>query len=143
MRKLVANFKIPAPMHLFEQEPPAALAQVTLDQLCTLAGIRNRVTGATVNVTIIAGKEHWTAPDVCCVGVGRAWKPSRSSALRVLEVLAHGFHDYAARECVCGKGLFVAPSSNRPGRQRIGEQAMTAGERMQRMRARRSASSAT
>lgn len=31
-----------------------------------------------------------------------------TEALRVLEVLAYGFHDYGARESVCHKGLFAA-----------------------------------
>ena len=114
--------------------PGVVVATTTLVDLCRLARIPVRVSGGQDrSITCIAGGDHWLvdARDYF-VGVGDGWSASRTSALRVLEVLAHGFHDYAARECVCGRGLFDA--SARRGRPPNGARAMTAGERMARMR---------
>jgi hypothetical protein len=35
----------------------------------------------------------------------------RERALRILEILAYGFFDYAARECLIGKDYFIPPKS--------------------------------
>jgi hypothetical protein len=114
------------------------LARTTLRRLCAEAGIPCRITGGPSElrrIVLHTGTDHFLTPTVTYVGLGkhRARDPVR--ALRALEILAHGFHDYGARECVCGRGLFVAPT--RTGRPRLGPQAMSAAERMRNMRARR------
>jgi hypothetical protein len=71
-----------------------------------------RVTGGRRRkVVCVVGSEHLYSDDTYYVGVGKNWSLSRTSALRVLEVLAYGFHDYVVRECICGRGFFVAPKS--------------------------------
>ena len=89
------------------------------------------------SIALVAGFNHFAVDRDYFVGVGDAWEPSAAAALRVLEVLAHGFHDYSARECVCGKKLFAIPK--RHGRPPDGPRAKTARERMASMRARRTA----
>ncbi len=54
-------------------------------------------------------------------------------ALRILEILAYGFMDYAAREALRGKGLFLPRA--RPGR-KPGGKALSGAERMRRFRKR-------
>lgn len=45
--------------------------------------------------------------------------PERS--LRILEILAYGFFDYAARESICGRGIFVATVTPDHGRAWLAE----------------------
>lgn len=118
-------------------EAPTLLVRTTVRALCEAAGIPCRVTSPhTPEVHLHQGTEHWIAPGVAWVGVGGgAFEPTPLSALRVLEVLAHGFHDYAARESICGRGLFDAPA--KPGRPPRWGRAATPSERMRRYRARR------
>jgi hypothetical protein len=87
------------------------------------------------SIICIAGNDHFAIGRDYFVGVGSEWKVGENVALRVLEVLAHGFHDYAARECICQKKLFAPPK--RQGRPPKGVRAQTARERMAAMRARR------
>jgi hypothetical protein len=119
--------------------PGRILSTVTVEQLCRLADIPMRVSGETgPKIVCIDSPGHFFGPDgVYYVGV-KAAPRTRVGALRVLEVLAHSFHDYVSRECVCGRGLFVAPTGQR-GRPRVGAMAMSARERMAAMRVRRSA----
>lgn len=137
MSRLIPFRFIQPPLVLPERTrvPARPLAKVTLPQLCRLAEIPLRVHGAsTAPITCLSGQAHFLSKNRYYVGVGQ-WKGSRVDAIRVLEVLAHGFHDYAARECICNKGLFTTP---RPiGRPLIGGRAMTARERMAAMRERR------
>ena len=138
MKPISLNPDIRAPLVVpFGRLAPKVLAWVTLGELCDLAGIPLRVSGGSDRrIACIAGTDHQlVAARDCYVAVGNAWSPSRTAALRVLEVLAHGFHDYAARECVCGRGLFVA--SARRGRPTVGAKPMSARERMARMRSKR------
>lgn len=119
-----------------DKELPQIYGTTSVAELCELAGLRMRVTGGiSHHVVCCAGNEHFTVGTNYFVGVGSNWNRQRVQALRVLEVLAHGFHDYAARECVCGKGLFRAPK--KPGRPLTGPRAKTASERMAIMRAKR------
>lgn len=138
MRPVPFRPMIPAPSVLGElAERPLALATLTLGDLCAAAGIPLRVTSEFLpTIVCTAGMEHYVDDSTYYVGVGK-WRPTRVAALRVLEVLAHGFHDYAARECVCGKGLFSVPRPK--GRRPRGSLAMTARERMAAMRLRRAA----
>jgi hypothetical protein len=119
------------------QKRPEALARFDIAELCVLAKIPMRVTGAEVTIFIIAGTKHLRRRDRYYVG-GGAWKPTRVAALRVLEVLADGFHDYAARECLNPVRKLVFHAPGRMGRPPVGHRAQTARERMAAMRARRS-----
>jgi hypothetical protein len=136
MKKLVRNFKIPAPRVLrHDVRPPRALYRTSINELCKKASVAMRVSGSKRRVVVCAvGDTHMYTDDAYYVGVGDAWAPSRTSALRVLEVLAYGFHDYVARECACGRGLFVPPKPM--GRPLKGRRPMTGAERMAAMRAR-------
>jgi len=133
MTPLPPNFRIPAPYHLASSDArPAALAQLDVRDLCELAGIPSRTSGPLQDVVVLHAEiSHLRAPGVMYVGLNGVWQATPVSALRVLEVLAHGFHDYAAREAVCGHGYFkVAPRRGRPRSAR----AVPAKERMRKMR---------
>jgi len=137
VKKLVCNFKIPAPSVLrHDMRKPRALASLSIDELCAVAGVTMRVSGGKRRqVVCTTGATLLYTDDTYYVGVGDNWTPSRTSALRVLEALAYGFHDYVVRECVCGRGLFVPPKPM--GRPLTGPRAKTPAERMAAMRARR------
>jgi hypothetical protein len=141
MKPIACKVLIPSPRILPERAAPPGrvLSTVTIGQLCQLAGIPMRVSGAAdQKVACVDSTSHFIGPDgAYYVGV-KAAPRTRVGALRVLEVLAHGFHDYASRECVCGRGLFAAPTRPR-GRPRLGAVAMSARERMAASRARRRA----
>jgi hypothetical protein len=128
---------IPAPhIRNAEDDLPRVLTRVELSELCTIAGVPCCVSGGEDrSIACVVGSEHFSVGRDYFVGVGSEWRATPNAALRVLEVLAHGFHDYAARECVCGKGLFSVPK--RQGRPPNGVRAQTARERMAAMRARR------
>lgn len=138
MRKIPMDPMIPAPRHRKAADLPRSLARVSLAELCAAAGISCRVSGGEDRpIACVVGREHFCSGRGYFVGVGGEWRATPTAALRVLEVLAHGFHDYAARECVCGRGLFSVPK--RRGRPLNGARAQTARERMAAMRARRRA----
>jgi hypothetical protein len=128
---------IPAPrVRSSKNKLPHTLARTTLSELCTIAGVPVFVSGGEErSVTCIVGTDHFSVGRDYFVGVGNEWEANQTKALRVLEVLAHGFHDYAARECVCHKKFFSPPK--RQGRPPVGARAKTARERMAAMRARR------
>jgi len=132
---------IPAPrMMLAKSKLPHVLARPTLFELCAVANVPMRVSGGEARlIACVVGSDHFVIGRDYFVGVGERWNANPTAALRVLEVLAHGFHDYAARECVCQKKLFATPK--RRGRPPNGLRAQTARERMVAMRARRTASS--
>ena len=127
---------VPSPRVLVPPlEAPEVLARATVRGLCATAGIPCRVTSPhTPEVLLHSGADHFVGPGVAWVGVGGQWEPSPLAAIRVLEVLAHGFHDYAARESICRRGLFVAPA--RKGRPPRWGRPATPSERMRRHRAR-------
>ena len=134
MKTLAFTPVIFSPQVLAEAErPPKEFARFSLNALCELAGVPPRVTGGTTpEIALHAGVDHFTHSNRFYVGVGPRWKASRAKVLFVLEVLAHGFHDYAAREAICSQGLFHAPLKR--GRPRLQAQPMTAKERMWKMR---------
>lgn len=128
---------IAAPRVLLESERrPREIASFSVAELCALAQLPNRITGGpAVRVVLHSGSDHFRAPRASYVGIGRSkFRPDRVSAIQVLEVLAHGFHEYAARENLRGRDLFQPP--RRPGRPPLGARAMSPAERMRRMRAR-------
>lgn len=138
MKPLPMRVMIATPQHIFD-EVPATIWKTTLGELCREAGILKRVTGGTEpEIVCHLSPDHLIDEDtyyVSMVGLGEG--DSRTQALRILEILAYGFCDYAARECVCGKGLFVGTQPK--GRPPKSGQPKSAKERMVEMRARRRA----
>jgi len=105
-------------------------------RLCEAAGIPSRVTGGDpLRVALGPAQESIRCDNIRYVGLGQDFaKPAREKALRALEILTHAFHEYAAREAVCGRNLFSVPA--KPGRPRSAGRPLSAAERMRRMRAR-------
>lgn len=130
---------------------PRVLQETSLSELCKLAGIEERVTGGhRPRILLVESREHFLVPEGYGIpssvargagpsnvarGAGPSRKLTRTGALRILESLAYVFLDYAARECVCGRGLF-GPSTFR-GPPPEGGRAKTAAERVRAYRARR------
>lgn len=140
MRPIPMNPWISPPRPRKKADLPRVLARVGLAELCAAAGISCRVSGGEQRpIACVVGREHFYSGRGYFVGVGGEWRATPMAALRLLEVLAYGFHDYAARECVCGRWLFSVPK--RRGRPPNGARAQTARERMAAMRARRRAAS--
>ena len=134
-----------SPKHTFENQVlPVVIQQLTLNELCQAAKICCRVTGGSQNsktVFIFEGDGNLQVGAIpwsqAYVGVQRGWRLGQAEALRVLETLAYAFYDYAARECVSFRGLFVPRRpTGRPAKLGV---AQTAAERMRAMRARRAA----
>ena len=87
----------------------------TVEVLCVAAGIRYRVAGANQSwVVLWDGPGHvYTLADNGdrVLAVDRTGLPrrKRERALPILEILAYGFFDYAARESIIGRGCFIPP----------------------------------
>lgn len=114
---------------------------VTYQELCAMAGVIPRVSGPALERNILVSSDGKNArltrhDDRLFVSLPHTFRRDKKSALRVLEVLAYGFNDYAAREAVCGRGLFI-PVAPR-GRPRTGK-ALTPAEKMRQYRARKAA----
>lgn len=112
------------------------IVDITYFELCKLAGIKARVTGPDLDrrILVLAEGGHATKlRDKSLLAVSMpSYKGRPSDALQVLEVLAYGFIDYAAREAVRGQVQWVAPKKR--GRPRSGK-ALAGAERMRRWRA--------
>jgi hypothetical protein len=121
---LPADLDIASPQPLCGAERERALRcrRTDVESLCRRAGIRYRVTGGRQPlVAFWNGPTHGytVTPDSRRLYViGRASLPrdDQERALRALEILAYGFHDYAARESVCGKDYFIYPVTPEHGR---------------------------
>lgn len=115
-------------------DAPVILGTISFEELCARAHVKLRVSQVRREITCVRGAQSFQTSDRQLVGGAARWPLKRTDALRVLETLAHGFHDYAARECICGRKLFVPP--RRHGRPSEGVRAKTARERMAAMRKR-------
>lgn len=112
---LPINPNIPAPD--FHKAPLPAGDCRPVSAWCAAAGIAYRVSGGEDRLACLSAdlpRHAWTAiAGQRVYGVAAGLLPetadAREQALRVLEVLAHGFHDYGARESVCQRGLFGVP----------------------------------
>jgi hypothetical protein len=89
----------------------------TLRDLCSVAGIPYRYIGGNLpyigfsrgsgNLRAIDAKNH----RVLVVDLAQLAATTRDEqAIRIIEVLAHSFHEYAARECA--RGLFGLPKTS-------------------------------
>jgi len=118
------------PLHA--ARPPVLARPVTMEALLAAVGLPNRVTGGLREVLVHPGEGHFWVGGKPCVGLSRRAiaRLGREEAGFVLEVLAHGFHDYTARENVCGR-LRYHPE--RRGRERTGR-AMSGAERARKFR---------
>lgn len=114
---------------------PSVLGTISFEELCARAAVKVRVSQARREIVCVRGRRSFLIGNNQLVGGAENWPLKREDALRVLETLAHGLHDYAARECICGRKLFASPG--RRGRPSEGPRARTARERMAAMRARR------
>lgn len=111
------------------------LAVFSYRALCALAGVAPGISGADLDRHIhIFG----AGPNIRPVGLPDAlgialpdFHGLPGDALSALEILAYGFLDYAARETVHGRGLFL-PVKGR-GR-KAGGKALSGAERMRRWR---------
>ena len=96
---------------------PFLASTTTLPELCSIAGIPYQyVEGALPSVGLSRGSGNLRAVDandqrVLVVDLEQISATSiREEALRIIEVLAHAFHEYAARECA--RGLFGFPENS-------------------------------
>lgn len=95
-----------------ELDWPNNLIETSVKELCLKAGLRYRVTGGLQPKLLLdhQGNRHYKTRKndeaVYIVGCQSIAPNDPERSIRLLEILAHAFHDYAARECVCGKGLF-------------------------------------
>ncbi|NDU91666.1 MAG: hypothetical protein G3I10_03520 [Ferrovum sp.] len=93
--------------------PKLTIAVLSYGDLCRLAGVMPRISGPDLerHIHILSGDRNLCPleiPDDLGVALPE-YQGSESDALRVLETLAYGFFDYAAREAVRGRGLYLAP----------------------------------
>ncbi len=127
-----ANLDLTPPRHLHSVERARLLAHanryaLTLAQLVERAGVRARVTGgAQCRVVLWSGPGHAVTLDehrrpLYAVDGTRLPQRDPERAARILEVLAYGCRDYAARETVCGRGLFVFTLTPEHGRAWLAE----------------------
>jgi hypothetical protein len=121
---LEADLTIPTARVLFgeERDRVLALPQVgTVSELCRRADIRYRVTGGPqVRVVLWDGPGHGRTRTlrygtVYAVDQGKLPPDDPERSMRILEVLAFGFLDYAVRETVCGRGYFVVGEKSARG----------------------------
>jgi len=127
-----SNLEIPAARALGGDERAriirlAASRATTVPALCSRAGIRYRVSGGPqARVVLWNGPGHGRTVDDegrIVYAVDRNGLPQRDPerAARILEVLAYGCFDYAARESICGRGIFVYPLTPDHGRAWLAE----------------------
>jgi hypothetical protein len=122
--RLEADLEIPGVRTLFgkERERVLTLPQAgTVSEFCGRAVIRCRVTGGPeVRVVLWDGPDHGVTQStdyrtVYAVDQRKLPPDDPERSLRILEVLAYGCFNYAARESVCGRGYFVAPGGAASG----------------------------
>ena len=121
---------IPTPVSV--AVPPRRAKAVSMDRLLAAVGLSNRVTGGLREILVHPGAEHFLVNGKPCVGLSRPLRKAigRAEAGFVLEVLAHGFHDYTARENIRGR-LHYRP--DRRGREKSGK-ALSGAERARKYR---------
>lgn len=110
----------------------------TLSELCKLAGVECRVTGAPAQRRLRVGESPVLRAVRIPGPLSEVWlgvPPGnpRSRALKALGLLAYGAFDYGARETL--RGLAIARPSPGPGRPSSGS-ALSAAERQRRYRER-------
>jgi|SRR5581483_3668384 len=93
-------------------DDPSLLGEIVeLEELCARAGVPLRVTGSHLPIVVINEAERHRIAfsrgrKVLVVGTAGISQIEPYRSLGILEVLAHGFHEYAVRETVCDRGLF-------------------------------------
>jgi hypothetical protein len=114
---------------------PVVYARFDELRVYQVAGIMRRVTGVPLRtIGLIGGHDNFVdvANGELLVGCGDSAKLDRRTALRIIESLAYGFLDYAARESVCGRGIYGPPIIS--GRRPQGHRAMSVTERVRKHR---------
>jgi len=88
----------------------------SVEALCAVAGIPYRVSDGNQPLVVMwDGPGHsYTISDngrrVLAVDRHGLPRGRRERALRILEILAYGFFDYAARESIVGRDYFIPPT---------------------------------
>lgn len=121
MNKIPYELFVPPPDVLRAGEAvPYECVPVDLATLCSIAEIQLRVT-THLSPSIFVRKGSGDGPARHLRGrqghrpvlfVDYPWNQDRVTAIRVLEILAHGFHDYGARECLCPADVFAPFHTN-------------------------------
>ena len=107
MQKYIPNFNIPTREYKnYSQEEIINLPNLDLPTLCKNAGVKLRVTQPSFEKVYLdnTSDKNFVSPFGYVVGTKKL--PQDNSAFRIIEVLAYGFFDYAARETICHKGYF-------------------------------------
>jgi len=105
----------PNPASSEERRVVVNARRTTVREICARAGVRYRVTGGHhPSVVLWNGPGHVSTVDCDnhrLYAIDRTGLPQSSGmrALRMLEILAYGFQDYAARESIVGRGYFAYP----------------------------------
>ena len=97
--------------------PPCSSKQgefLTVKELCLRSGIPYRVSGGQMQWVVLDSStdQHFRGVNdrgesVHVVGAKELPEMDPARSVRILEILAYAFHDWASRECVCGRGIFV------------------------------------
>jgi hypothetical protein len=99
---------------------------LSLSDLVRRAGIRLRATGGPQPRIVLWNAPHGRTVDserrpLYAVNTSELPQRDPERAVRILEILAYGFFDYAARESVCERGIFVKDVTPDHGRAWLAE----------------------
>lgn len=111
---------VPVPMHIGPQiriwrDPlPSSVLDhcVSVAELCHKAGVKLRVSGESVYVRNVYIQDSldsciaWTDENHKLYIIADNEIPHDNRYLRILEILAFSFFEYASRECLCHQGYF-------------------------------------
>lgn len=94
---------------------PKDAIEVSLKEIFRRANVRFRACVPYQRILVHRGGVHMRTPSAIVVALSARVKnvDGRIAALRILEVLAHGFFLHEVRHSVCGRGLFHAPKPRR------------------------------
>ncbi|MGK9452564.1 hypothetical protein ACSSZE_15100 [Acidithiobacillus caldus] len=106
------NIDTPAPIVIREAIHNRVEERKSISELCQEAGVRLRVEDPEAyRPRILVDNElptawAWGEDERTLLVINRRDIPPDFPSLRILEILAYGFHDYVARECLCHQGYF-------------------------------------
>jgi hypothetical protein len=116
MPKPPMNLDIPAPVIIRDpvvlNAKNSARVLRSVSELCLDAGVRLRVEDPEAHRKrvllddVLPTAKAWDVADRSILVVNKKDVPQDAPSLRILEILAYGFFDYVARECLCHQGYF-------------------------------------
>jgi len=116
MPKPPMNLDIPAPVIIRDpvvlNAKNSARVLRSVSELCLDAGVRLRVEDPEAHRKrvllddVLPTAKAWDVADRSILVVNKKDVPQDATSLRILEILAYGFFDYVARECLCHQGYF-------------------------------------